>query len=131
MRKFFLIPVLALFACVSAWGVTRTAGTFAELQDALEAAAAGDVIELTADITWADHAQFLLIDKSISLDGKGKKITGYGNKQVFISPLLSIMTSQLSLKSLSESWLSMMDIAFFLVYPRSFMRRFILVSSSA
>ena len=81
MKKLFLIPLVALFACVNAWGATRTAGTFQELQDAIEAAAAGDVIELTADITWTDHTQSLLINKSISLDGKGKKITGYGDKQ--------------------------------------------------
>lgn len=82
MRKFFLIPVLALFTCVSAWAVTRTAGTYAELQDALAAAANGDVIELTADIAYPTNGTGIInIDKSITLDGKGHKISGYGTRQ--------------------------------------------------
>ena len=81
MKKLFLIPLLACFSCVMAWGATRTAGTFQQLQDALAAAAAGDVIELTADIAYPKNGEGLInITKSITLDGKGHKISGYGKR---------------------------------------------------
>ena len=72
---------MAMLCTVMAWGETRTAGTYAELQDAIAASAAGDVIELTADIAYPaspTRSDLINIDKSITLDGKGHKITGYG-----------------------------------------------------
>ncbi len=93
MRKLFLIPLMSLLTCVMAWGATVTVGTFDALQNALSAANDGDVIELTADITWTDHSQSLLINKSISLDGKGKKITGYGDKQATLK-IIGVENSQ-------------------------------------
>ena len=81
MKKFFLFSLLTLMCSVMAWGETRTAGTYAELQDAIAASAAGDVIELTADIAYPaspTRTDLINIDKSITLDGKGHAITGYG-----------------------------------------------------
>ena len=43
---------MTLLCTVMAWGETRTAGDYQQLQDALAAAVDGDVIELTADITY-------------------------------------------------------------------------------
>lgn len=72
---------MALMCSVMAWGETHTAGTYDALQDALAAAANGDVIELTADIAYPaspTRSDLININKSITLDGKGHSITGYG-----------------------------------------------------
>ena len=79
--KFFLIPLMTLMCSVMAWGTVRTAGTYQELLDALTAAANGDEIQLTADIEYPASptvTDLINIDKSITLDGKGHGITGYG-----------------------------------------------------
>jgi len=73
MKKLFLIPLMAMLCTVMAWGEIRTAGTFAEMQSAISEAAAGDVIQLTADFT---ATSTLTIGKSISIDGQNHKITG-------------------------------------------------------
>lgn len=93
MKKFFLIPLMTLVCSVMAWGATVQVGEFADLQSALSSANPGDVIELTDNITWTDHSQSLLINKSISLDGKGKKITGYGDKQATLK-IIGVENSQ-------------------------------------
>ena len=64
---------MAMLCTVMAWGTTRTAGSFAALQDAISAAAAGDVIQLTADIT---ATSTITVGKSISIDGQNHKISG-------------------------------------------------------
>ena len=86
MKKFFLIPLMALVCSVMAWGTTRTAGTYQQLQDALAAAANGDVIELTANITYPTNGTGLInITKSITLDGQGHKLGGWGTANISVS----------------------------------------------
>ena len=70
MKKFFLIPLMTLVCSVMAWGTTRTAGNYQQLQEALEAAVNGDVIELTANI---EPTGLINITKSITLDGGANK----------------------------------------------------------
>ena len=99
MKKFFLIPLLACFSCVMAWGATVQVGDFAALKNAIDNASNGDVIELTADITydgaWSTVSaadlnsattvvDALCITKSITLDGKGHKIVGWGKHDIGI-----------------------------------------------
>lgn len=62
MKKLFLIPLLACFSCVMAWGAE--VGTFAELQEAI--ATPNAEITLTA-----------IIDVTADLDLNGATITGY------------------------------------------------------
>lgn len=78
MKKLFLIPLLACFSCVMAFATVRPAGTFAELQSALSAAANGDEIQLTADINYGEvlAANSLNITKSITLDGQNHTLKG-------------------------------------------------------
>lgn len=86
MRKLFLIPLMTLLSCVMAWGATIYVGeggtypaTDAGLNQAIAAASAGDVIELTSDIAYATNGTGLInITKSITLDGQGHKIVGWG-----------------------------------------------------
>lgn len=86
MKKLFLIPLMSLLCTVMAWGDTRTAGTFQQLQDALAAAVDGDVIELTKDIAYPTNETDLInITKSITLDGKGHKLGGWGTANISVS----------------------------------------------
>lgn len=81
MKKFysFLLMATALLIGMNLQAEVRTAGTFDELTTALSQAAAGDVIELTADIAYPKNGKGLInITKSLTLDGKGHKISGYG-----------------------------------------------------
>ncbi len=98
MKKIFLIPLLTCFSCVMAWGATYQVGTYAQLKAALEAGDA-TLIELTADITY-DGAwktvtttdlnsattvePALCIMNSLTLDGKGHKIIGWGKHDIGI-----------------------------------------------
>ena len=76
-----------------AWGATITVGeggtypaTDAGLNQAIAAASAGDVIELTSDIAYATNGTGLIdITKSITLDGQGHTIWGYGVAQTHVS----------------------------------------------
>ena len=81
MKKLFLIPLMTLMCSVMAFAAVRTAGTLTELQSALAAAEDGDEIQLTADIALpSDHSVYLNIKKSITLDGQGHTLSGYGNR---------------------------------------------------
>lgn len=68
MKKFFLIPLLALFSCVMASAVN--VATLQELKDAL---AAGGEITLTANISSAEQ---LNITKATTIDGQGFAVKG-------------------------------------------------------
>ena len=78
MKKLFLIPLLACFSCVMAWGATVEVGTFEQLKVAIDGASNGDVIKLTADIDYgtAGGTNYLNIKNSITLDGQGHTLTG-------------------------------------------------------
>lgn len=68
-----------------AWGETVPVGDFAALKNAIDNASNGDVIEMTADITYTTNGQaasLLNIKKSITLDGKGHSLFGYGKAAV-------------------------------------------------
>ena len=81
MKKLFLIPLMTLVCSVMAFATVHTAGTLSELQDALSNAAANDEIQLTADIALpSNHSVYLNITKSITLDGQGHTLSGYGNR---------------------------------------------------
>lgn len=96
MKRFFLIPLLTLMCSVMAWGTTYQVGTYAQLKAALEAGDA-TLIELTADITY-DGAwktvktnnlndattveNALCIKNSLTLDGKGHKLNGWGKHKL-------------------------------------------------
>ena len=113
MKKFFLIPVLALFTCVSAWGVdfkelpdpagvlktsqakasvrkalmdeepvaaneAKIGSTeYATLQEAIDAAADGAVIELLSDVAAnAELDAAVIEDKDITIKGNGFVLNG-------------------------------------------------------
>ena len=83
MKKLFLIPLMALVCSVMAFATVRTAGTFEELQSALSAAVDGDEIQLTSDIVYPTNGTGLVnINKSITLDGKGHTLYGYGTATI-------------------------------------------------
>lgn len=90
---------MTMLCTVMAWGATVQVGDFAALKNAIDNASNGDVIELTADITydgaWSTVSaadlntattvvDALCITKSITLDGKGHKIVGWGKHDIGI-----------------------------------------------
>ena len=85
MKKFFLIPLLALFSCVMAFAAVRQAGSYTELQSALSDADC-DEIQLTADFGYpTDGSGLINITKSITINGKDNDgnihtISGYGSR---------------------------------------------------
>ena len=82
MKKFFLIPLMALFSCVMAWGgATVQVGTFEALQNAVDHAASGDIIKLTADIAYPETGDPLCLNilKSLTIDGQGHTLSGVGH----------------------------------------------------
>jgi hypothetical protein len=83
MKKFYSIMLTAtvLLFSIGMNAEVRTAGTVAELQFALADAENSDEIQLTADITLpSDHSVYLNITKSITLDGQGHTLSGYGKR---------------------------------------------------
>ena len=83
MKKLFLIPLMALFSCVMAFATVHTAGTYDELKAAIGNAQNGDEIQLTADIAYPAavvNGSTLNITKSITLNGQGHSLTGYGKR---------------------------------------------------
>lgn len=110
MKKLFLIPLMAMLCTVMAWGTTYQVGNYADLKAALQAGDA-TLIELTADITypgtWATFTgkqpepnqkknetlstlnptltaleDALTIRNSLTLDGKGFQLNGFGKQNV-------------------------------------------------
>ena len=83
MKKLFLIPLLACFTCVMAWGATVEVATYDELRSAVAAADNGDVIKITADMLgfYQSSANSAVnITKSITIDGQGHTLYGYGRR---------------------------------------------------
>lgn len=81
MKKLFLIPLMAMLCTVMACGATVQVSDFAELKAAIAAADPGDEIQLTADIAYPKNGEDLInITKSLTLDGQGHKISGYGSR---------------------------------------------------
>ena len=85
MKKLFLIPVLALFACVNMWAQNEAKigdTEYATLKAAIDAAPSGATIELLKDVSYTDAAGTanLNINKSLTLDGKGYTISGYSKR---------------------------------------------------
>ena len=79
----FLLMATALFIGTNLQAEVRTAGTFAELKAAIDEAANGDIIKLTADIDYGQvtYESNLNITKSITLDGQGHTLKGGGQRQ--------------------------------------------------
>ena len=77
MKKLFLIPLMTLLCTVMAWANVAKIGEteYATLEEAVNAATAGQTVELIADVTSATYGDNVVnITKSITLDGKGFKI---------------------------------------------------------
>jgi len=74
MKKLFLIPLVALFACVNAWASEIVVNDFATLKTQLSASGTADVVKLGQDITYGSEA--LNIERSLTLDGQGHQIIG-------------------------------------------------------
>lgn len=103
MKKLFLIPLMAMLCTVMAWGTTYQVGNYADLKAALQAGDA-TLIELTDDITydgaWSTFnsddlydanavltglEDALCITNSLTLDGKGHEIIGFGKHNVSVT----------------------------------------------
>lgn len=76
MKKFFLIPVLALFTCVNMWAADAHVSSIADLQAKLSDASV-ETIYLDADLTYAGEACINIL-RSVTIDGQGYKISGGG-----------------------------------------------------
>ena len=83
MKRFFLIPLMTLVCSVMAWGTEEIeVDNFADLKAQLSADGTADVIKLKNDIEYpANGSDILNIGRSLTLDGQGYKITGYGIRQ--------------------------------------------------
>ena len=83
MRKFFLIPLLTLVCSVMAWGSEIVVNDFATLKTQLSASGTADVVKLGQDIAYATNGSDLLnIERSLTLDGQGHSIVGWGQCNV-------------------------------------------------
>ncbi len=84
MKKFFLIPLMTLVCSVMAWATTVQVGDYQALEDAFDNAQDGDVIEMTQDITipetFFNTGHLMDITKSITFDGKGHTLYGFGKR---------------------------------------------------
>ena len=81
MKKFFLIPLMTLVCSVMAWGTEIVVNDFASLKNALSAEGTADVVKLGQDITYTANGStdyLLNIERSLTLDGQGHKIIGWG-----------------------------------------------------
>ena len=79
MKKIFLIPLMTLLCTVMAFATVHTAGTYDELKAAIDNAQNGDEIQLTADIDYPSPVVSALdVTKSVTIDGKGHTLSGYG-----------------------------------------------------
>ena len=78
MKRFFLIPLMAFFSCVMAWGTEVVVNNFDALKTQLSASGTADVVKLGQNITYSG-TEVLNIERSLTLDGQGFKITGKAN----------------------------------------------------
>ncbi len=78
MKKIFLIPLLTLLCTVMAWGSEIEVDNFADLKTQLSASGKADVVKLAKDIDY-EGTEVLNIERSLTLDGQGHKITGFVN----------------------------------------------------
>ena len=76
MKKLFLIPLLACFSCVMAWGTDAHVSTIADLNAKL-ADASVETIYLDADLTYTTEACINIL-RSVTIDGQDHKISGGG-----------------------------------------------------
>ena len=76
MKKLFLIPLLACFSCVMAWGADAHVSSIADLQAKLLDASV-ETIYLDADLTYASEPCINIL-RSVTIDGQGHKISGGG-----------------------------------------------------
>lgn len=85
MKKFYslLLMATALLIGMNLQATVRTAGTFAELKAAINEAANGDEIQLTADIDFGTvaYGDRLNVTKSITIDGQNYTLKGAGQRQ--------------------------------------------------
>ena len=88
MKKLYSLVLMAaaLLVGANAWATTHKVGTYDQLQTALTNAVNGDVIEFTADIAYTTNGTGLInITKSITLDGQGHKLSGWGTANISVS----------------------------------------------
>lgn len=91
MRKIFLISLLALFTCATAWAGNVHVSDIAGLRSAI-ANANVEIIYLDADIAYADETQGnqLNIARSLTIDGQGHTLSGYGKRTSSVYNIFSI-----------------------------------------
>ena len=72
---------MTMLCTVMAWGTTVQVGTFEALQNAVDNAASGDIIKLTADIAYPETGDPLCLNilKSLTIDGQGHTLSGVGH----------------------------------------------------
>lgn len=91
MKKLFLIPLLACFSCVMAWAEDAHVSNIADLKSAITNASVG-TIYLDADIEYTDDTQGnqLNIARSLTIDGQGHTLSGYGKRTSSVYNIFSI-----------------------------------------
>lgn len=81
MKKFFLIPLMTLLTCVMAWGEATeiVVNDFGALKTALSSEGTAAVVKLGQNIAYPTNggSDLLDIQRSLTLDGNGYKLSGY------------------------------------------------------
>ena len=86
MKKIFLIPLMTLVCSVMAWGSEITVSNFADLKTQLSASGTAEVVKLANDIAYPTNGSDILnIGRSLTLDGQGHMIKGYGKTNIHAS----------------------------------------------
>lgn len=92
MKKLFLIPLMALMTCVMAWGKDAHVSDITGLKAAIEDASV-ETIYLDADINnykgTATGSEIRIL-RSVTIDGQGHTIKGYGKRTSSVGNVFSI-----------------------------------------
>ena len=77
MKKIYSLVLMTMLCTVMAWGSEIVVNNFNDLKTALSSEGTADVVKLGQDIAYATNGSDLLnIQRSLTLDGQGHKITG-------------------------------------------------------
>jgi len=90
MKKFFLIPLMTLVCSVMAWGATISVGEGGDqtsLAAAINAASAGDKLQLVSNLTVSSEVNF---NKALTVDFNSYTITATGNWLIVVNANLTL-----------------------------------------